>query len=85
VERQHVPVIIVIPIALDVGALGGFLTGHAIHDFEIQPFTVTRAGLFLLRGLCLGRGPGRPAGSSAGLRGTRGAVCHPVTRSPARI
>ncbi len=53
VEQQGVPVIIVIPIALGVGALGGFLMGYVIHNFEIQPFIVTLAGLFLFRGLCL--------------------------------
>ncbi len=53
VERQGLPVVIVIPMALAVGALGGFLMGYVIHNFEIQPFIVTLAGLFLFRGLCL--------------------------------
>ncbi|MCW2870840.1 galactofuranose ABC transporter, permease protein YjfF [Actinacidiphila oryziradicis] len=53
VEKQHVSVLIVIPIALGVGALGGYLMGYVIHHFEIQPFIVTLAGLFLFRGLCL--------------------------------
>jgi simple sugar transport system permease protein len=53
VEKQHVSVILVIPIALAVGAFGGYLMGYVIHHFEIQPFIVTLAGLFLFRGLCL--------------------------------
>lgn len=53
VEKQHVSVVIVIPVALAVGAFGGYLMGYVIHHFEIQPFIVTLAGLFLFRGLCL--------------------------------
>ncbi|GAA3811678.1 galactofuranose ABC transporter, permease protein YjfF [Streptomyces phyllanthi] len=53
VERQGLPLVLVIPLALGVGAFGGFLMGYVIHNFEIQPFIVTLAGLFLFRGLCL--------------------------------
>ncbi|MFI6033076.1 galactofuranose ABC transporter, permease protein YjfF [Streptomyces sp. NPDC051315] len=53
VERQGLPLPVVIPIALAVGAFGGFLMGYVIQNFEIQPFIVTLAGLFLFRGLCL--------------------------------
>ncbi|WP_330349905.1 galactofuranose ABC transporter, permease protein YjfF [Streptomyces sp. NBC_00582] len=53
VERQGLPLALVIPMALAVGAFGGFLMGYVIHNFEIQPFIVTLAGLFLFRGLCL--------------------------------
>jgi simple sugar transport system permease protein len=53
VERQGLPILLVIPMALAVGAFGGFLMGYVIHNFEIQPFIVTLAGLFLFRGLCL--------------------------------
>ncbi|MFI0086077.1 galactofuranose ABC transporter, permease protein YjfF [Streptomyces bobili] len=53
VERQGLPLLLVIPMALAVGAFGGFLMGYVIHNFEIQPFIVTLAGLFLFRGLCL--------------------------------
>ena len=53
VERQGLPILVVIPLALAVGAFGGFLMGYVIHNFEIQPFIVTLAGLFLFRGLCL--------------------------------
>ncbi|MDX2678395.1 MULTISPECIES: galactofuranose ABC transporter, permease protein YjfF [Streptomyces] len=53
VERQGLPLVLVVPMALAVGAFGGFLMGYVIHNFEIQPFIVTLAGLFLFRGLCL--------------------------------
>ncbi|QOV38594.1 sugar ABC transporter permease YjfF [Streptomyces ferrugineus] len=53
VERQGLPLVLVVPIALLVGAFGGFLMGYVIQNFEIQPFIVTLAGLFLFRGLCL--------------------------------
>lgn len=53
VERQGLPLPVVIPMALAVGAFGGFLMGYVIQNFEIQPFIVTLAGLFLFRGLCL--------------------------------
>ena len=37
---------------LAVGALLGFAMGCVIHYFEIQPFIVTLAGMFLARGAC---------------------------------
>jgi galactofuranose transport system permease protein len=37
---------------LVMGAALGFLMGCVIHFFEIQPFIVTLAGMFLARGLC---------------------------------
>jgi simple sugar transport system permease protein len=42
----------VLPFVLFVGALLGFAMGCIIHYFEIQPFIVTLAGMFLARGLC---------------------------------
>lgn len=53
VQHEHWPILAVIPLVLAVGCLGGYLMGYAIHHFEIQPFIVTLAGLFLFRGLCL--------------------------------
>lgn len=44
--------LIVLPLALLVGSALGFAMGCVIHYFEIQPFIVTLAGLFLARGLC---------------------------------
>jgi ribose/xylose/arabinose/galactoside ABC-type transport system permease subunit len=43
---------LVLPLVLLVGALLGFGMGCVIHYFEIQPFIVTLAGMFLARGLC---------------------------------
>ncbi|MFY0407530.1 galactofuranose ABC transporter, permease protein YjfF [Solicola sp. PLA-1-18] len=37
---------------LVMGSVFGLLMGLVIHYFEIQPFIVTLAGLFLARGLC---------------------------------
>lgn len=52
VERQGWPLFAAIPLVLLVGAGGGALMGWVIHTFEIQPFIVTLAGMFLARGLC---------------------------------
>lgn len=43
---------LVIPLALLVGSLLGFVMGCLIHFFDLQPFIVTLAGMFLARGLC---------------------------------
>jgi simple sugar transport system permease protein len=43
---------LVLPLVLLVGPLLGFGMGCIIHYFDIQPFIVTLAGLFLARGLC---------------------------------
>jgi ribose/xylose/arabinose/galactoside ABC-type transport system permease subunit len=53
VQDVGLPLVLVVPLSLGVGAFGGFLMGYVIHNFEIQPFIVTLAGLFLFRGLCL--------------------------------
>ncbi len=42
----------VIPLVLLMGAAIGFAMGVVIQFFEIQPFIVTLAGMFLARGLC---------------------------------
>jgi galactofuranose transport system permease protein len=39
-------------VVLLIGSTLGFAMGCIIHYFEIQPFIVTLAGLFLARGLC---------------------------------
>lgn len=52
VERHGVHPMVAIPIALAVGTAGGAAMGAIIHDFEIQPFIVTLAGMFMARGLC---------------------------------
>ncbi|MEU9076359.1 galactofuranose ABC transporter, permease protein YjfF [Kitasatospora sp. NPDC048538] len=52
VERQGWPPLLVIPLVLVMGTAGGWVMGWVIHTFEIQPFIVTLAGMFLARGLC---------------------------------
>ncbi|WP_327047055.1 sugar ABC transporter permease YjfF [Microbispora sp. NBC_01189] len=42
----------VMALVLVIGALLGLGMGAIIHYFEIQPFIVTLAGMFLARGLC---------------------------------
>ncbi|WP_299039276.1 galactofuranose ABC transporter, permease protein YjfF [uncultured Pseudokineococcus sp.] len=43
---------LVVVAVLVLGAVFGTLQGLVIHFFQIQPFIVTLAGLFLARGLC---------------------------------
>ncbi|MFD9595362.1 galactofuranose ABC transporter, permease protein YjfF [Kitasatospora sp. NPDC059973] len=52
VERHGWPPLVVIPLVLLMGTAGGWVMGWVIHVFEIQPFIVTLAGMFLARGLC---------------------------------
>ena len=52
VERHGWPPLLVIPLVLLMGLLSGTGMGAVIHYFEIQPFIVTLAGMFLARGLC---------------------------------
>ncbi len=51
VEKHHWPILIVIPLVLAIGTGLGWVMGWVIHNFEIQPFIVTLAGMFLARGL----------------------------------
>jgi simple sugar transport system permease protein len=55
------PILAVLLVVLVIGATLGLAMGCVIHYFEIQPFIVTLAGMFLARGLCyldlLGRHP----------------------------
>ncbi|MDH2425411.1 galactofuranose ABC transporter, permease protein YjfF [Sphaerisporangium sp. TRM90804] len=46
------PAPLVIALVLAAGSLLGLGMGAVIHYFEIQPFIVTLAGMFLARGLC---------------------------------
>ncbi|GGL13480.1 sugar ABC transporter permease [Sphaerisporangium melleum] len=50
--RDGWPVVAVIGLVLVVGAVLGLGMGAIVHYFEIQPFIVTLAGMFLARGLC---------------------------------
>ncbi|XVV07232.1 galactofuranose ABC transporter, permease protein YjfF [Actinosynnema sp. CA-248983] len=46
------PVPLVIVVVLLTGSVLGLLMGLMIHKFDVQPFIVTLAGMFLARGLC---------------------------------
>ncbi|GAA2660350.1 galactofuranose ABC transporter, permease protein YjfF [Nonomuraea recticatena] len=46
------PPYVVIPLVLLIGSGLGLVMGYIIHVFDIQPFIVTLAGMFLARGLC---------------------------------
>ncbi|MFJ6443365.1 galactofuranose ABC transporter, permease protein YjfF [Streptomyces sp. NPDC091649] len=46
------PPLLSIVAVLGSGATLGLLMGLVIHHFEVQPFIVTLAGMFLARGLC---------------------------------
>ena len=46
------PTLVAIVVVLVIGAALGLAMGCIIHYFEIQPFIVTLAGMFLARGLC---------------------------------
>ena len=50
--RAGWPAPLVIIAVLLTGSVLGLLMGLVIHYFEIQPFIVTLAGMFLARGLC---------------------------------
>jgi ribose/xylose/arabinose/galactoside ABC-type transport system permease subunit len=52
VQQHHISPWIVIPLVLLLGSLFGMIMGLFIHYFELQPFIVTLAGMFLARGLC---------------------------------
>jgi simple sugar transport system permease protein len=50
--RLGVPEYVVIPFILLIGLLVGMTMGYIIHTFHLQPFIVTLAGQFFMRGLC---------------------------------
>jgi simple sugar transport system permease protein len=52
IQGHHWPMLAVIPVILLIGAVFGTAMGAIIHYFQIQPFIVTLAGMFLARGLC---------------------------------
>jgi galactofuranose transport system permease protein len=51
-EKSHMSPIIVIPIVLAIGTALGVFMGYLIQAFELPPFIITLAGLYLARGLC---------------------------------
>jgi galactofuranose transport system permease protein len=52
VQQKGWSPVIVLPLVLLVGACLGLGMGCIIHFFELQPFIVTLAGMFLARGTC---------------------------------
>src|SRR5215470_5833188 len=52
VEQRGWSPAVVVPLVLLLGSTLGLVMGLIIQFFEIQPFIVTLAGLFLARGLC---------------------------------
>ncbi|MGO1055538.1 galactofuranose ABC transporter, permease protein YjfF [Crossiella sp. CA198] len=50
--RAGWPVPLVVAAVLVLGSMLGLLMGLVIHYFELPPFIVTLAGMFLARGLC---------------------------------
>ena len=51
-EKSHMSPIFVIPIVLLMGTALGLFMGYLIQTFDLPPFIVTLAGLYLARGLC---------------------------------
>lgn len=51
-EKHHLDPLLVIGIVLLVGTALGFFMGCLIQFFELPPFIITLAGLYLGRGLC---------------------------------
>lgn len=51
--ERGMPPYVVIPLALLIGVAVGAAQGSLIHYFKLQPFIVTLAGQFLMRGLCV--------------------------------
>ena len=51
-EKSHLAPILVIPIVLAMGTALGLFMGYIIHSFNLPPFIITLAGLYLARGLC---------------------------------
>ena len=51
--ERGVPSYVVIPLVLLIGVVIGATQGALIHYFKLQPFIVTLAGQFLMRGLCV--------------------------------
>jgi simple sugar transport system permease protein len=52
VQKQHLNPLLVIAIVLLIGTALGFMMGCLIQFFDLPPFIITLAGLYLGRGLC---------------------------------
>lgn len=53
VLEKGMPSFVAIPLVLAIGIVIGLAQGALIHFFKLQPFIVTLAGQFLMRGLCV--------------------------------
>ena len=51
-QKSGWPPLLVIPTVLLVGLLVGLFMGYIIHTFDLPPFIITLAGLYMMRGLC---------------------------------
>ncbi len=51
-EKSHMDPVSVILISLSIGTVLGLFMGYLIQTFELPPFIITLAGLYLARGLC---------------------------------
>ena len=51
-EKSHMSPLFVIPIVLGIGTAMGLFMGYLIQTFDLPPFIITLAGLYLARGLC---------------------------------
>jgi simple sugar transport system permease protein len=51
-EKSHLSPLIVIPVVLLIGTALGLFMGYLIQAFDLPPFIITLAGLYLARGLC---------------------------------
>lgn len=52
VEKAHMHPVLVIILVLAVGLTFGLVMGYLIQEFDLPPFIITLAGLYLARGLC---------------------------------
>jgi len=52
VQKSHLAPLIVIPVVLLMGTGLGLFMGYLIQTFNLPPFIITLAGLYLARGLC---------------------------------
>jgi len=51
-EKAHMSPLFVIPIVLAMGTAMGLFMGYLIQTFDLPPFIITLAGLYLARGMC---------------------------------
>ncbi len=51
-EKSHWDPLLVIPVVLLAGVALGLFMGYIIQAFDLPPFIITLAGLYLARGLC---------------------------------